>query len=75
MRKFYEVEQELMTGKKVMQTREDNSDVCWMYHADMKKGEIVKVELVDDLIKEGWVDSPAKIKKEVKEEVKLKKVK
>ena len=60
---FKKVTEENETGVKITSKLEDNSDVCWMYHKDMKKGKIVNIELVEDLEKDGWVDSPAKLSK------------
>jgi hypothetical protein len=69
MPKFNDVEVKTPSGAKATMQLEDNSDICWMYHKDMPKGKIVGVHLLDELAKDGWVDSPAKIKDEpVKEE-------
>ena len=71
---FNKVKVKTAVGTTVTMQLEDNSDICWMYHADMPKGKIVSTNLLEELEKDGWVDSPAKIKKEEsKKEDKLKK--
>ena len=64
MPKFIEIEVKTKSGEKKKEMIEDNSDICWMYHADMPKGKIVSADLLEDLANDGWVDSPAKIKEE-----------